>query len=385
MKRLFLINISIALCYYLVGPLFPLFLETLQINESQIGLILGIGSLTGAFSTLVSGYLADRFGKKTLFFLSLVSYSGATLMISYLFNWVLIIPVWMIFNMAQSMFEPVRLSYIGEKATSDNRGKLYGFMNLAWPVAGIVGPFVSGKLAETMGWNRVFLIAVFVCASGMIPLLGIESSSATKSREKAPFDRKYLPALGHHFLFHVLLTTAIGIMGMAMPIYLSNNFKLSYSNIGLFFTASSIITMLTQVPSGMLADKYGMKRMTLVCLSIVPFTYLAWVFVENWVVLLLAYALSMGLWSMTWGATTVLVTEAVPESMRGTAISIRMTGYRVGYTLGPIISGALLSSLGGVTPFITATIIYALAILVGLKFIKPIKKKRKLGLITPVD
>ncbi len=379
-----MINIAIALCYYFVGPLFPLFLETLQINESQIGLILGIGSLTGAFSTLVSGYLADRFGKKALFFLSLLSYSGATLLISSLSSWVLIIPVWMVFNMAQSMFEPVRLSYIGEKATPDNQGKLYGFMNLAWPIAGILGPYVSGKLAESMGWNRVFLVAVIVCASGIIPLLGIESSSATKRRDKAPFDRKYLPALGHHFLFHLLLTTAIGIMGMAMPIYLSNRFELTYSNIGLFFTVSSILTMLTQLPSGVLADKYGMKRMSLMCLSIVPFTYLAWVFVDNWVVLLLAYAMSMGLWSMTWGATTVLATEAVPDTMRGTAISIRMTGYRIGYTLGPIIAGTLLTRIGGVTPFIAATAIFVLAIPLGLRF-KETKKDQPIPVLHAGD
>lgn len=369
LKSLFALNIAFALCYYLVGPLFPLYLDSLQVSESQIGLILGLGSLTGAFSTLISGFLADKFGKKTLFIASVLFNSTAVALIAYTRYWGLIIPLWMVFNLSQSLFEPARLSYIAEKTTPDNRAKLYGIMNLAWPIAGMIGPVLSGKLAENLGWPQVFIVGVVFCLSGLVPLFSIEKSSTSSSVDsKSPLDKKYVPTLALHFTFHVFLTTALGIMNMTVPIYLASHFELNYSTIGLFFTTSGVITMLTQVPSGAIADKYGMKRTTLVILALVPFTYLTWVLIDNWVVLLVAYALSMGLWSMTWGATTVLVSEAVPETMRGTAISARMTGYRVGYTLGPIISGILLSSYGGVTPFIAAMVIFALALPIGFRF-----------------
>lgn len=376
LKKVFILNMSFAFCYYLAGPLFPLFLDTLSVSKSQIGLILGLGSLSGAFSTLASGFLADRFGKKTLFYVSLFMNSSAVLLIALTRNWVVIIPLWMTFNLSQSLFEPVRLAYIGERATSDNRAKLYGFMNLAWPITGIIGPVLSGNLAENLGWTQVFLVAAVFGLSGLIPLYSIQEANKEKvESDKPQFDRTYLPILGLHFVFHVLLTTAIGIMNLAMPIYLAENFNLTYSTIGLFFTASSVINMITQIPSGVIADKYGMKKTTLTFLSIVPFTYITWILSDNWVILLVAYAFSMGLWSMTWGATTVLVTESVPETMRGTAISVRMTGYRVGYTLGPIISGALLSNYGGVTPFIASTIAYLIALPLGLRFKEPTKQE----------
>jgi len=106
----------------------------------------------------------------------------------------------------------------------------------------------------------------------------------------------------------------------------------------------------------------------LVFLGIVPFMYLVWVFSGNWVLLLVSYSLSMALWSMTWPASLVLVSEAVPASMRGTAISARMTGYRVGYTLGPMICGYLLQSVGGVSPFVAATVIFGAALPFGFRF-----------------
>jgi MFS family permease len=373
LKRVFIINLVFAICFYLVTPLFPLFLDSLHITESQIGLILGIGSFSAIFSTLVSGYLADKFGKKNIFYFSLLSRSISILAVIYTGNWIFLTLIWIIFNLSQSLFEPARLSYIGEKATLENRGKLYGFMNLAWPIAGIIGPYLSGRFAETLGWSIVFLISILINSIGLIPLSSVEQGPKKQELDKRPsFDRKYLPELGVHFSFHVLVTTAIGIMNMAIPLFLSNQFDLKYSTIGLFFTVSNILTMFTQLPSGALADKYGMKRITLVAISIVPFTYMAWIFVENWLILLFAYSISMGLWSMTWSATTVLVSEVVPEFMTGTAISIRMAAYRVGYTLGPIIGGTLLSSNGSILPFIVATISITLAIPIGLKF----KEKR---------
>jgi MFS family permease len=157
-------------------------------------------------------------------------------------------------------------------------------------------------------------------------------------------------------------------MNLAIPFYLESHFNLQYSTIGLFFTISNMLTMVTQIPSGVLADNFGMKKITIISLSIVPLTYLTWVFIDNWMILLIAYSLSMGLWSMTWGPTTVLVSVVVPESMKGTAISIRMTAYRVGYTLGPIIAGHLLASNGGLLLFIVATLSMAACIPIGLKF-----------------
>ena len=368
LRRLFLMNITFAICFYLVQPLFPLYLADLDITETQIGLILSLGSLTGAVSTLISGLLVDRFGEKPLLVQSIFVASVSVALIVSVGNWLLIIPFWMMFNLSQSLFEPTRLAYISERATPENRGKLYGVMNLAWPLAGIIGPVISGRLADSFGWVYVFTAAVLFCLVGVFPLRGMEKTRRGEKGNGSTFDRGYLPILAQHFVFHVLLTTAIGIMNMAIPIYLADRFNLNYSTIGLFFTVSSIVTMLTQAPSGALSDRYGMKRTMLGFLSLVPFMYLVWVLSGNWVLLLVSYSLSMALWSMTWPASLVMVSEAVPDSMRGTAISARMTGYRVGYTIGPIICGFLLSSYGGVTPFIAATIIFAVALPIGLRF-----------------
>ena len=368
LRRLFLMNVGFALCYYLVSPLFPLYLDALGVSEARTGLVLGLGSFTGAVSTLVSGLLVDRFGKKPLLVRSVFVACVSVALISLTGNWLLIMPFWMMFNLSQSLFEPTRLAYISDRASEDNRGKLFGLMNLAWPVAGILGPVVSGWLAEGFGWGSVFGVAVVVCFSGLVPLRGLEAVSGASDDVRGVFDRSYVPMLVMHFVFHVFLTTAIGIMNMAIPIYLADRFNLSYSTIGLFFTVASIVTMVTQAPSGALSDRFGMKRSMLAFLSLVPFMYLVWVLSGNWVVLLVAYSLSMALWSSTWPATLVLVSEAVPDSMRGTAISARMTGYRVGYTIGPIICGTLLSRVGGVSPFIAATLIFAAALPIGFRF-----------------
>lgn len=362
LRRLFTMNFTFAVCFYLVSPLFPLYLDALGYSKSMIGLTLSLGSFTGAVSTLISGLLVDRFGKKPLLVRSVFFCSASVGLVTVVDNWLFIVLFWMMFHLSQSLFEPTRLAYISDKAGDDNRGKLFGMMNLAWPLAGIIGPVLSGRLAEGFGWDVVYGVAFGFCLAGLFPLLGLEDGGSSSDVVRPKFDRKFLGVLGLHFIFHVFLTTAIGIMNMAVPIYLADKFGLSYSTIGLFFTVSSVVTMLTQAPSGAFSDRFGMKRTMLVFLGIVPFMYLVWVFSGNWVLLLVSYSLSMALWSMTWPASLVLVSEAVPSAMRGTAISARMTGYRVGYTLGPMLCGFLLQRFGGVSPFIAATILWGAAL-----------------------
>ncbi len=368
LKRVFAINIMFALCYYLVAPLFPLFLESLQLSESQIGLVLGVGSFSGVISTMLSGYLTDKLGSKSLFLVTVLGYGVSVLLVALTGDWILITLFWVVFNASQSIFEPVRLSYIGENTTKENQGKMYGFMNLAWPISGVIGPILSGKLAEILGWTQTFVIAAILCLLAVLPSFALDTPKKEERTAKPKIESKYLWPLAQHFVFHVLLTTGIGIMYMAVPIYLAHDFGLDYTVIGMFFTVSNLITILTQIPSGSLADRYGMKKTTMIALSIVPLSSLIWVLSRNWLMLLLSNSLIMGLWSMTWGATTVLVTSTVPDSLRGTAISVRMTGYRVGYTLGPIIAGSLFTRFGGVSPFTFATLVFALALPIGMRF-----------------
>ena len=89
---------------------------------------------------------------------------------------------------------------------------------------------------------------------------------------------------------------------------------------------------------------------------------------DSWTVMLILYVAAQGLWSMTWPATLALLTESVPADALGAAFGIRMTGVRLGFTVGPAMSGAMYGTLGYSIIFVSAALLYSASIPLGMFF-----------------
>ncbi len=366
---LFALNIAFGLTMQLINPLFPLFLEEAGANEVQNAMVISAGNLIATMFMLPSGLLIDRVGKKTLLLLGAGLSTVSIFLLSMVNNWAIVFPLYMLFSMAGAFFIPSRMAMITENTEASNRSSTFGVMNMAWPVTGIIAPTLSGFLVQYFSWRHVFLIAGGINALSLIPTYLIKRKGAYKTKkEKASFrdvfGREVFPTLASFFVFHLLMTIGMGGVNMILPLYLGDVHGLSPTLIGIFFTAPSIVMMFTQVPAGTLAERFGKKRWILTCISLIPFLYLSWIFTENWVVMLIAYSLLNGLWSMTWPATLTLLSESVPDGMLGAAFGVRMTGVRMGFTVGPLIGSYLYSTYYASSPFLGAAGFAFLAVFV---------------------
>jgi MFS family permease len=271
------------------------------------------------------------------------------------------------------------MSLIEEKTTTSNRATLFGIMNLAWPIAGIIAPSLSGFIAENWGWGLSFYLASGVLIISLLPafllqdkpLINTDALTQEKDKEEfytltRPSLKEYIPFFVLIFSLHFAMTMGQGTANMVLPLYLKNQILLSPSTIGLFFTASNALTLLTQIPSGWLADRYGRKRLVVISLIPVPILFFSWTITRNWNILLVLYAISFGLWSMTWPATIAVLSDNIPKDLFSTGIGIRMTGARLGFTIGPLIGGYLYSSYSHTSPFIASAICYSVAIVLAL-------------------
>jgi len=262
---------------------------------------------------------------------------------------------------------------ITENATPENRATLFGIMNVTWPISGIVAPFLSGYIVENHGWAWIFRITSVVMAISFIPTLKLKEV-ATKIRPQVSsirasiLERRYIPFMALIFLFHFGMGTVEGILGTILPLYLKNQILLSESLIGLFFTASSILILFTQIPSGRLADSHGRKKIIVLSLLPVPIFYSLWLFIDNWVILLILFTATNGFRSMIWPPSVALVTDHIPTELIGSALGIRMTGMSLGNTLGPLMGGILYSQVDYKMPFLASAILVAMSIMVGLRF-----------------
>jgi ACS family glucarate transporter-like MFS transporter len=187
-------------------------------------------------------------------------------------------------------------------------------------------------------------------------------------KQNSILDQKYLPFMTLISLFQFLMGMMEGMMGTILPLFLKNQIMISESLIGFFFTASWLLVLIIQIPSGQLADRYGRKRIIVLSLLPIPLLLGAWLFVNNWLLLLVLYAMVSGLRSMTWPSNLALIADFIPSELLGSAMAVRMTSQRLGRTAAPVLAGYLYSKVSYRSPFLTSAMVIVLSIVIALLF-----------------
>jgi MFS family permease len=318
-----------------------------------------------------SGVLMNRMGKKNMLITSVVLLFLSPILISLFNNLAFVTPLYVVFNASLAFFIIPRMTMITENTSPVNRATVLGVMNSAWPIGGIIAPTLSGYLVENYGWTPIFLVSSLLMGLSIIPTLKLPRKEKVIVKETGSpikisiWDRKYLSFMVFMSLFHLLMGTLEGSNSTILPLYLRNQISLSPYIIGLFFTLPSVSALFTQVLSGLLADRYGRKKILVLCLVPAPFLFILWLFTTNWVHLIIAYTVIVSFWSMTWSPSMALLSEYVPSELIGTALGIRMTSMRLGMTVGPILSVFLYTSISHTTPFLASAIMVVMAIIFG--------------------
>jgi len=371
---LFALNIAIGFSAQFITPLFPLYLEGLGASEMEIGLVLSLASILATAMMIPSGLMMNRIGKKRTLLVSVGLAALPPLLISFLDDWRWVTPLYMIFGASFSFFIVSRMAMISESATPGNRATLFGVMNLAWPIGGLVAPTLSGFLVENFGWAPIFQVTTLIMAASLIPTLRLEEPAApieveqVNAKRPSILDREYLPFMTLIFLFHFLVGMMERMIGTVLPLFLKNQIMISESLIGLFFTASSILILILQIPSGRLADRYGRKKVLVLSLLPIPLLLGAWLFVDDWLVLLVLYAAASGFRSMTWPSSLALLADFIPSELMGSALGVRMMSMRLGSTVAPVLAVYLYSNVGYRSPFLASAALVALSIVIALAF-----------------
>jgi len=164
------------------------------------------------------------------------------------------------------------------------------------------------------------------------------------------------------------MSITLGGINLIIPLYLESKFMLSASQIALFFTVQSLITLVTQIPSGALSDRYGKKRTILSLIFAIPFLIASWHIVSDWRIMLVLNSIAFGLWTMTWPATLSLLSESVPGRLVGAAFGVNNTGTRLGQTIGPIITSYFYVNFFDTAPFLVSGLISLAAVLFAFGF-----------------
>ncbi len=371
---LFIINILFAFNMNLVNPLQSLFIENLGANVLEISLVISLQGLVSTILMIPSGLFMNKIGEKRMLLISSIISMVALIFYTFARGWQELLPWALIYGSIFSTFVVTRMSIIADHSSTENRATTYGLMNMTWSLGSLLGPLIAGLLVDLYGWNPLFYLASFISVLSIIPALffkgktRIIKESEKKEEPDHTFDSKTVRIISLFFLMQFAMCTGMGVINIIMPLYLIKIFSTSATEVGIFLSIGvGLSTLLTQLPSGLVADKFGNKKVLLSCAILTALLYLLAPFMGNYLLLVIVYMLINASWSMTWPSSVAYLVDSVPKPKRSIAISIRQTGIRLGFTIGPLIGGYLwhMFEQGTVPPtfpFYISSLFFALSI-----------------------
>ena len=173
-------------------------LDTTIVNVAlhQIGLDLrssaGIEWIVSAYllavcaSQPITGWLADRIGRKATFMLSLAAFTGASMACAAAPNLGALIGFRVVQGLGGGALVPVGMTMVLELFPKERHGRAIAVWGMAAMMAPAVGPTLGGWLVTSVNWRYLFLInvpigvAAFVAAIPLLPSAG--------NRHRRPLD-----------------------------------------------------------------------------------------------------------------------------------------------------------------------------------------------------
>jgi len=152
--------VAIAGTISMLEPVLSLYLSTLHVNPSRVGMIYGAAAVVTTSMHPVTGRLSDRFGARRMTMIGLVLTACAIPVLAQAWSFSSALMLYVIAAGAATFIITPSLTYMGE-ATSDagvrSFGVAYGLYNLAWGAGLLSGPALGGFLFERMGFNRLLV------------------------------------------------------------------------------------------------------------------------------------------------------------------------------------------------------------------------------------
>jgi putative MFS transporter len=142
--------------------------EEFHLSATQAGLLASASFLGMLLGAAIAGLVADRFGRKPVFQVSMVFWGVGSLLCGFAHDvmWLMAFRVLLGFGMGMEF--PIGQSIVSEMLPARNRGRYVALLEGFWPIGFIAAGIATYFLLPVIGWRGIFIAlavpAVFVFA-----------------------------------------------------------------------------------------------------------------------------------------------------------------------------------------------------------------------------
>ena len=126
-----------------------------HINPTVTGLIGSVSLVGMAIGSALAGSLADRFGRRSLFMVTLLIYSLATGLSALATGVIMFFILRFLVGLGLGGELPVATTYVLESSDSNRRGRRVVYLETFWALGSLVAALVSFFVIPSLGWRIV--------------------------------------------------------------------------------------------------------------------------------------------------------------------------------------------------------------------------------------
>lgn len=323
----FFMDVSSEMIY----PLVPIFLaNVLGVNKSMIGLIEGIAEATASLVKTFSGWFSDKLGRRKG--LMIAGYAVSTLsrpIIALSVTWHQVMASRFVDRLGKGVRTAPRDAIIAESSEKERLARSFSFHRSMDTLGAVVGPALALLYLNSHEgqYRTVFWLSMIAGVLAVLTIVffieeKIQSPSGVVEQTNAKpvtFDFRVT--------FFIVITTifALGNSSDVFLILKAEQSGVSTVMIPAVYLVFNLVYSMTAIPAGMVADRFGKKRIIL--LGFVLFSALYYGFAQAggasaiWV-LFGFYGVFMGL---TEGIQKAFLASIIPEGARATAFGVHAT------------------------------------------------------------
>ena len=349
----------------MMTPVLPLFIAALGGSSLVIGFIGGLGDAVANIVKVISGYLADKTGRRKG--LIAVGYGipfFAKLGIGLSNAWEQVLVLKPTERLGKGIRGAPRDSLLADSISFELRGKAFGFHRMMDTAGAIIGSFLALIIAllffdilvgELEVLKLIIIISAFISLLAVVPIFFLSEpaiSAPKEERRKASLvqNLKELPKNYYKFLivsiifglanFTILLfilhskTVVLGIDETASPLVLITIPIVIFIWFNIIYTALSI-------PFGSWSDKYGRKPIFAIGLALFTIACFGFLITTNIILLFFFFGIYGAFNAATDGIQKAFIVDLLPQDLKGTGIGLSQTLMGFAGILGGIVAGYL--------------------------------------------
>ncbi|MES2629709.1 MAG: MFS transporter [Bacteroidota bacterium] len=262
------LQFTIILDFMVMAPLGEILTKQMQINPKEFSWVVSAYAFSAGISGLLAAGFADKYDRKKLLLFFYVGFLVGTLLCGIANNYYFLLGARIVTGIFGGVVGSISAAIITDLFRIQQRGRVMGFVQMAFSLSQIAGIPFSLYLAHELNWHAPFLLIVGIStAVGVVIVKWLKPVNAHLSvkQEQNPF--KHLKTtLSNAFYRRAFITTALLSIGgfLMMPFttqFLVNNILIPEIKLPLIFMTTGLCSLAIMPIVGRYSDRVGKFRM----------------------------------------------------------------------------------------------------------------------------